>query len=243
MTRLLLKLELAEPSLGQDHRLQAEEAGLQLKENLESWRINLRDWIEVGTRISLSQASVERFDAHDELQLWYSNQEGGHTLPLGSVMGPAIELSSAAVSRACWQSVLEKARIGERPPAEHLFLRDARVNLKKMDFRRSVLDSATATELALVGLIKREADGFPGAFGSVMVDFVRSSHGGIAGYLDFLKSLGVRLSGRIKSCVAGPRNLAIHTGDMLGREIALKALEVASEVVDLLHPRSSLLAQ
>lgn len=57
--------------------------------------------------------------------------------------------------------VVKTAERGERLPSEHILLRDARASNLRGDFRRAVLDAATAGEMSLAALLDRATVGAP----------------------------------------------------------------------------------
>jgi hypothetical protein len=64
-----------------------------------------------------------------------------------------------AASRSILRKSLNAGSIGIAVPDEHLLLRDARGAVRRQHYRRSVLDAATATELALTAALRAKYSG------------------------------------------------------------------------------------
>jgi hypothetical protein len=104
-------------------------------------------------------------------------------------------------------------------------------------YRRSVLDAATAAEIALT---KLRDDALAGSEPRVG-DYVREKAQQIGRLVEFLSKQGRKLPDRIQQEIVEPRNKAIHEGREPGEETATKALEKAEEVLDLAFPWKKLL--
>src|SRR5207245_499872 len=70
-------------------------------------------------------------------------------ITLHSVGGP-----DAGISRADWSRCLRAANRSLQPPDIWTLMRDSRNALRRKAFRRSVLDSATAAELAITMVLR-----------------------------------------------------------------------------------------
>jgi hypothetical protein len=85
-----------------------------------------------------------------------------------------------------WGRILKKTGAGELPPEAHLFLRDARHARNIGRHRRSVLDSATAAELALAKL----RDGLIAGGDRRLAAYIGKEVRQLRGIADFLKGDG-----------------------------------------------------
>ena len=124
---------------------------------------------------------------------------------------------------------MKAASSGTNPPEAHLFLRDARRDLGAKRYRRSVLDAATAAEIALTTLrddVLTDSDPKVG-------EYVQEKAQQIGRLVEFLSKQGRKLPDRIHQEIAQPRNKVIHEGREPDEETATKALEKAEEVLDL----------
>lgn len=103
--------------------------------------------------------------------------------------------------------------------------------------RRSVLDTATAAEVALT---KLRDDVLAGGDPKVS-EYVQEKAQQIGRLVEFLSKQGGKLPDGIQQEIARPRNKAIHEGREPDEETATKALEKAEEVLDLAFPWKNLL--
>ena len=136
-----------------------------------------------------------------------------------------------------WGKMLGVASVGTDPPEAHLFLRDARTALNAGRYRRSVLDSATAAELALAKLRDDELAGSDVRLAA----YVQKRASQVRTLSEFLKKMHRPLPGRINEDIGEPRNEAIHRGREPSEAQAGGALEKAEEVVDVALPWKKLL--
>jgi hypothetical protein len=110
--------------------------------------------------------------------------------------------------------------------------------LKDGDFRRSVLDSSTAAEIAMTKLLDHALANSSAAAASL----VRQKWRQIYGLSQALREFGVTLPTDISNTgMAEPRNKAVHEGMQPTKEQTSRCLEIAREVVELATPLKSLL--
>jgi hypothetical protein len=208
---------------------------------IEKWAELLETWIEVFTRRDLHHRGVRvENDYGSSAYVWLYRGKGVKGKTVRSHKSPVIKVTrypTLPITPREWRRLLARAGGGEEPPDAHLFLRDARRALSEGRHRRSVLDSATASEVALTKLRdERLADAEAG-----LAEYAKGKAQQIMGLVGFLGRVGLELPGRIQQEIAEPRNKAIHQGEHLDRETALAALKKAEEVVDLAFPRKQLL--
>jgi HEPN domain-containing protein len=164
------------------------------------------------------------------------------TKPPGKVLKGRHELilsfgSAPKITPVQWGKILKAASSGVTPPEAHLFLRDARRELGTKRYRRSVLDAATATEIALTKLRDDALAGSDPKLG----EYVKEKAQQIGRLVEFLKKQHRDLPRKIQQEIGEPRNRAIHEGREPDEETATKALEKAEEVLDLASPWKKLL--
>lgn len=203
----------------------------------EPWAELLHAWIEVVTREDLHQGIISRDEQGGRAFAWIDKGKkpgkafrGKHqiTLKLGN---------TPAITPAQWGRILAKASDETRPPEAHVFLRDARHAKNIGHFRRSVLDSATATEVALAKL----RDDALASSDQKVGAYVQESAQQVRRLVEFLKAVGQKLPDAIIQEVGTPRNRAIHEGKDPNEATATKALKKAEEVLDLAYPWKKLL--
>ncbi len=204
----------------------------------ESWVQALETWIDVVIRTDLRQERIKEDKWGHRAYVWIDRRKGGGELLKGRhILTFNFEELSLAISPWQWGKLLNAASSGAKPPEAHLFLRDARRELGAMRYRRSVLDAATAAEIALTKLrddVLFDSDPTVG-------EYVREKAQQIGRLVDFLNKQGRKLPDRIQQEIAEPRNKAIHEGREPDEETATKALVKAEEVLDLAFPWKKLL--
>jgi len=220
--------------------VQQQERGEDLYQHIDAWWRLVADWVEVVARQNLDPHYDGASRPGDDLELWFKHGSDGGTVnnptPLLITVSPVNDLTSDR-----WKAVLQAASDGRQPPTEHLLLRDAIAANRRGQRRRAVLDAATAAEMALTYLLDQELAGLR----SDVAGYVREKSRQISGRVQALKNLGVQLPGdagkRIISCLAEPRNKAIHGGHEPSVDETREALKIADEIMEAASPRSALL--
>lgn len=209
----------------------------ELAREAEPWVELLHTWIEVVARTDLHEELVSHDERGGATFVWLDKGK-----PPGKVLRGRHELilslgSAPKITPVQWGGALARASDGARPPEAHIFLRDARHAKNIGQFRRSVLDSATAAELSLAKL----RDEYLSSNDARLADYVGKKARQIDGLSRFLKDMGRKLPNGIKSELNDPRNKAIHAGREPDEETASKALKKAEEVLGLAFPWKKLL--
>jgi hypothetical protein len=197
----------------------------------EDWVQVLGIWIEVVARTDLRQERIKEDKSGHHAYVWVDRGKAlGELLKGKHLITLNLDGLLLAISPWQWGKILAKTSEDARPPEAHVFLRDARHAIHTGHHRRSVLDSATATELSLA---KLRDDYLLAEGNSRLAAFVGRRARHIDGIAKFLRDMGLELPGRIKEEISDPRNVAIHAGQELDEMTAGAALEKAEEVVDL----------
>jgi hypothetical protein len=204
----------------------------------EDWVQLLGTWIEVIARADLREERITVDKSGQSVFVWVDRGKGPGKLLKGKHI-ITLNLDGLSLASTPWQwgKMLAKASENVRPPEAHVFLRDARHARNVGLYRRSVLDSATATELGLAKLRDNELAGDK----MRLKGYVRGKAQQIGGLTQFLLEMGKQLPKRIQQEIGEPRNRAIHEGDAPDEETASKALVKTEEVVDLAFPWKKLL--
>lgn len=126
------------------------------------------------------------------------------------------------------------------PPAEWMFIRDARSLLNAREYRRAVIDAGTAAELALTALVNQDFD--DKSVDPVLRRVLFGNSASLGRKKELLQALrpGVVPSTFQKQLI-DTRNNASHGGSSPTLEEALRAVELATEIVEAAHPLSRLL--
>ncbi len=131
-----------------------------------------------------------------------------------------------------WERILNLAATESLPPEAHILLRDARRELISKNYRRSVLDAATAAEISLTKLRDDSLIGID----AKIVKLVQQKYQQISGLVEYLGKIDVVIPPRIQQEIAEPRNLAIHQGLKPDEETAKTCIKKATEIIDLVFP-------
>jgi hypothetical protein len=126
------------------------------------------------------------------------------------------------------------------PPAEWLFIREARLLLNDGQNRRAIIDAATAAELAMTTLIDKclaTANTDESVRNALLERY--TALGGRASLLRRLRS--DLLSAQLQRDLIEPRNLATHGGHSLTDAQAQTAVDMATDIVEEAYPIASLL--
>lgn len=145
----------------------------QIDDELATWWVSLRSWIEVLTSQDLSELGNRRPTGPQTFHLWTGNQDGTmRPLPMlfrGSLFPQADALTSHGLT-AC----LAAAARATLPPPEWLLLRDARSLHNAGDWRRAVIDAATSAEIAITGWLDGRLNGAEPAVKSALLSPTRT---------------------------------------------------------------------
>jgi hypothetical protein len=207
--------------------------GRKLKASVDDWVGLFELWVEVVARADLHRRHVWIERQGRSAVVWLDR---GKTTEGGILAGEQKLMLNLGgtfdITPWQWGKMLRKASRGETPTEAHIFLRDARNAANLGHHRRSVLDSATAAELALARL----RDDSLAASPTHIARHVRKSVRHIGRLATFLQMSRTDIPIDVEKEIGVPRNEAIHAGDDLDEETAEKALAKAEQLVDLAFP-------
>jgi hypothetical protein len=145
----------------------------------------------------------------------------------GSFFPPADSLTAGG-----FQLCLAKAVQDETPPLEWLFLRDARSLHNAGDWRRAVIDAATASEIAITEWLDRRLDATELAVKSALLSRPRP----LGPLTDLFSTLGGELPAGFKNQLVNPRNRAAHGGNFLSAAESEAAINSATTLLTATSP-------
>lgn len=193
-----------------------------LFEEIPAWFDNALVWIGAATgQDTLIDYPIHRRNWGEGLSLRALADDG----PSGTTWPNRMEIQVSRptpLTLAVLRRVIAMSSAARVPPDAHLFLRDARGELLRGRFRRSVIDAATSVELVLARLHSRHP--FPG------VNHPRPTLGLLVDHAT------VALPSDTRVGLVDRRNDAIHRGAQMGRETASRAVEIARQIVTQLEP-------
>lgn len=201
---------------------------------VQAWTMRLCRWLQVTARTVFGDPGT----AADPLQVSVfstavtPSDSGVRTFePLSQTIqiGP-IHVWTGAITTTQWALAVARANQAVEPPLCHRYLHDARLAWRRADYRRAVVDSATACELALSSSIRElRAD-----LKDKEIEAIFRSFDGVAGLYDYRDALARVPSvsrGRLVGQLAGLRNGVVHEGQPVSESDAAAALGVADDLI------------
>lgn len=183
----------------EDHSL-----GPSLDEQLEKWWVHLSSWVEVLARQDLAELGIRRPSGPRTFHLWTGTEDGTmRPLPM-MFMGtffPEVDVLTSSGLSAC----LAAASRQEMPPPEWLLLRDARSLHHSREWRRSVIDAATAAEISITAWLDRRLNATEEAIKSALLAPART----LGPLSNLFAKLGGDLPSEFDSQLIAPRNKAM----------------------------------
>lgn len=202
-----------------------------IRAELPEWVERLTTGLEVLSRQVLDPASITRLAAH-HTEFWLVSPGNAAALLPPRVVSVTVTMPSGetAVTRDCWSEALSIASEARVPRLEHLLLRDARHALRRREYRRAVIDSGTAAEIALYEALSMHLER---GIGLTAATAVLRRFRMLGNLVELGRSVGVPPGYRdLETQLVEPRNRAAHRGAPMSQEEALAALRAATELVD-----------
>jgi hypothetical protein len=194
--RILLSVNVAEAA---DPNL-----GPQLDNALSLWWDALSSWVEVVTGQDLANLGDRRPKKPQSFHLWAGNSDGTMR-PLAMLFHAPLFTQSPVLTSHGLQGCLSAVALGQAAPQERLHLSDARSLHNDGQWRRAVIDAATAAEMGITSWIDSNAE--PDVKGSVVKNPLT------LGRLHRLYSdLGGAVPDDFQEVVVNPRNDAADAG-------------------------------
>ena len=209
---------------------------------LDDWWTHFTSWVgilAVQDFVGLG-GYTRRGTRSGSLSTWTSNEHGPRAgRDIRSYFTPNRGIPLSVLELHDLQACVTATGNQDPPPAEWLFIRDARSLLNAGDFRRAVIDACTAAELSVTALIDRKFD----QVGTSQADRDQqfASHHGLSKLIQLNNHLGAStLPRRLQQDVAEPRNSAAHQGAQSSEAEARTAILKATEVVEMAYPLANL---
>lgn len=213
--------------------------GLDVHKSIHDWYLRLRDWLEVLTRVDLGEEHRRTgINGVSEVEnpVWIAGSRVAGQRGYSLIHPPitiVVDSGDRTVDRASWQRAVREANGTTTPADAHLLLRDARATLARGQFRRCVLDAATAVEIVLSPLL---AGQISKALGQAAAKELVPDNAAISLKIKALRKLGTALPVDLQSGLFTVRNKAIHRASEPTRAEARDALDLATTVVSGLQP-------
>ena len=205
--------------------------GPQLDDALLPWWDALSSWVEIVTGQDLASLGERRPKKPQIFHLWAGNTDGTMR-PLAMMFHATPFLQAPALTSHGLQGCLSAVARGQLPPPERLHLTDARSLHNDGQWRRAVIDAATAAEVAITSWLDNRL--------STAEPDVKAALLGTPLTLGRLHRLYTRLGGVLPGdfdkLVVKPRNDAAHRGMSLTREESAAAIESTATLLDATSP-------
>jgi len=193
--------------------------GPQLDNLLSPWWDALSSWIEVATGQDLAILGDRRPKQPQIFHLWGGNPDGTMR-PLammlqGTVFPPSHPLPSQGL-----QTILAAVAKGQAAPPERLHLADARSLHNNGQWRRAVIDAATAAEVGMTSWLDANADAE-----------VANKRRTLGALWPVYEELGGAVPDDFQKLVVDPRNDAAHRGMSLTSEQSAAAIDATEKLL------------
>jgi hypothetical protein len=182
---------------------------LEILNNIDTWWENVRTWLEIATNQRLAQVgheAIDWFNPHTRTSIWAVDDSGDRqqsTVGGTVIRGPERVLGvTVEILRDCLALATTK------PPLAWALLRDVRALQNADQYRRAVIDAATAAEIAATSLI----DGLVAGRESEERDKLLKQHQTLGGNATLLGKLGDGPPAGFKEELVQRRNEAVHEG-------------------------------
>lgn len=216
------------------------ELGQRLRAEGDDWQRRLFDWLETVAGQDLDPHEPYRWIEFEppSLVLWTLDENGkGYEASRPDSVEIKLNVPDAPVSRDQWRFVVAKANDGQETPIEYKLLNSARSALARGHWRRSVLEAATAAEVALTATLQHELSAGRADVAEALLD----THHALIRRDQLCRRLSIALpvsAKDMKEGLAEPRNKAIHAGEDPAGSEAREAYRIARDVVRKLVPIS-----
>jgi hypothetical protein len=210
---------------------------------LEDWWTRFTSWVSIRTSqdfVQLGGHPAILATKSWQVQTWTSDEDGQRSREdeRGYIRGNRIQTSPLELHDL--QACVTATGNQEPPPAEWLFIRDARSLLNGGDNRRAVIDAATAAELAMATLIEKYLA--TANTDELVKKALDARYRALEGRTQLLRDLRKGLlSNRLDEDLIKPRNRATHRGHSLTDKQAQTAVDMATGIVEVAYPLASFL--
>ena len=226
VSRLVLTAVLAGNDMG------VENSALSICEDMARWRQDLQTWLEVVTGQHLTTVGHRRTEYIGyESPIWRISEDR----KMKPYSFPAtIDIAQGFV-RGVTPEILDKClqlAADGPPPLAWVLLRDARSLADVRQYRRAVIDAATAAELAVTAMLDVRLASTEAKVREALVE----AHRMLGRKMDLLKSLGNPLPPRFEPELVKPRNRAVHDARPVNEGGCRSAINMAASVVETAIP-------
>ena len=194
-----------------------------------------KDWLEIRTGQDIDSGSTHIAKGR-QFNVWTENGDGTdvqkHAYGVGS--GSYSLIASEPVSRQIFESSLKRALEGAQIPLDYRLLRDARRSINLREFRKSVIDCASAIEVVLskelikLYVAQRRTQ--------QSIDHLKRK-ATLGEVIDTWNIKGTHKFPNLSSSVADLRNGIIHRGLTCSADQAIAIYDLTREILNILGTR------
>lgn len=210
----------------------AEAADLNLGPGLDNvlspWWDALSSWVEVVTGQDLANLGDRRPKQPQTFHLWGGNADGTMRPLVMAFHATGFPPSHPLTSQGL-QGCLSAVAKGQAAPPERLHLSDARSLHNNGQWRRAVIDTATAAEVGITSWIDCNADA------KVNADLAKKPRT-LGGLWRLYDELGGAVPDGFQEVVVDPRNDATHRGMSLTSAQSAAALDATAKLLEGTSP-------
>jgi hypothetical protein len=205
--------------------------GPQLDDRLSPWWDALSSWVEVVTGQDLANLGDRRPKQPQTFHLWGGNPDGTMRPLVMTIHGKPFPQAPALTSQGL-QGCLAAVARGQPALQERLHLSDARSLHNDGQWRRAVIDAATAAEVAITSWLDNRLSAAEPDVKAALLNTPLT-----LGRLHRLYTqLGGVLPGDFDRLVVKPRNDAAHRGMSLTQEQSTAAINATATLLDATTP-------
>jgi hypothetical protein len=212
------------------------EVAAECHKHLPLWYRRLKEWIEVVSKDDLDADHPLGAVKRPELVStpWTFRQNGKLKY---DYINPMLVLHGStgdnALDARLWSSAIRGANRELHPPEVRILLRDARAAFLRKNYRRTVLDSATATELLIDPVLRRI---LLRTNNVNVVDYLLKQNWSFKWRKEMLAKLGIAVPQGLAEKLMNVRNDVIHANKTITQEQARQGLALAEQLADQLEP-------
>jgi len=151
-------------------------------------------------------------------------------------------LEVEALDERHWRRVLELASTGSSPPVEYSLARSARIQLRVHQYRRAVIDAATAVDVVLTDLLHANLANLPSGLQTTLnrsdqtLGWLVDTLNNARGLPSSITNVATQLPSDLKTGLVTVRNDVMHRNVTPTHEEAARAVAIAAEVVKTVNP-------
>lgn len=213
-------------------------AGIQIRDAFMLWRSTFDEFLELITKQRRTRA-IEVTGEVSGLHLFYRDAEDKHIWVYDDNIHVTITSSrdDTRLKLTQLKQICSLCSSNVRPSLEYSLQLDAYRALRRADYRKVVIDSATAAEVVLTKAIVKRCD----ETGKDSGELLKQRHTQtLGGRLELARTLAVPLPNiDFRQLVVKPRNDAIHQGKIMTKSAAAQAVYAVDNLLALLNPSPS----